>query len=89
MCGSKGHGELDHDLCLQGHLLGPERGHFWPQGYNLNNLGRGPLGEAKYQLSKAPVFWRQIRRFLKVFSICLCKTCGPQGGAIFDPRVIT
>ena len=22
------------------------RGHFWPQGYNLNNLARGPLDEA-------------------------------------------
>ena len=28
------------------------RGHFLPQGYNLNNLGRGPLGEAMYQISK-------------------------------------
>ena len=29
------------------------RGQFWPQGYNLNNFGNGPLGEAtvhtKYQ----------------------------------------
>ena len=29
----------------------PRRGHFWPQGYNLNKLGRGPLGDAKHQIS--------------------------------------
>ena len=25
---------------------------FWPQGYNLNKLGSGPLGDATYQLSR-------------------------------------
>ena len=29
----------------------PGRGHFWPKGYNLNKLERGPLGDAKYQIS--------------------------------------
>ena len=29
---------------------------FWPQGYNVNNLGKGPLDEIKYQMSKALVF---------------------------------
>ena len=24
------------------------RGHFWPHGNNLNNLGSGPLGEAMF-----------------------------------------
>ena len=24
--------------------------HFWPQGYNLNKLGRGSLGDASYQI---------------------------------------
>ena len=28
------------------------RDHFWPQGYNLNTLGRGLLGDATYQISK-------------------------------------
>ena len=60
--------------------------HFWPQGNNLNNPGRGPVGEAVYQMSKAQAFWFQIRRFLKVFSICLCKICQPKGGAIFWPQ---
>ena len=26
------------------------QGHFWPQVYNLNNLGRRQLGEAMYQI---------------------------------------
>ena len=26
--------------------------HVPPQGYNLNKLGRGPLGDATYQISK-------------------------------------
>ena len=42
-----------------------------------------------YQISKAQAFWFQIRRFLKVFSLYDCKTCGPQGRAIFGPRAIT
>ena len=25
--------------------------HFWPKDYNLNKLGRGLLGDAKYQIS--------------------------------------
>ena len=28
-------------------IVTPGRGHFWPQGYNLNKLGRGLLGDAK------------------------------------------
>ena len=28
----------------------PGAGHFWPQSYNLNKLGKGPLGGAKYQI---------------------------------------
>ena len=27
-------------------------GHFWPQGQNLNKLGRGPLDDAMYQISR-------------------------------------
>ena len=26
------------------------RGHFWPHQYNLNKIGRGPLGDASYQI---------------------------------------
>ena len=32
------------------------QGHFWSQGYNLNNLGKGPLDKTKYQMSKAKAF---------------------------------
>ena len=27
-------------------------GHFWPQDHNLNNLGKGPLDDVKYQISR-------------------------------------
>ena len=27
-------------------------GHFWPHGYNLNKLGRGPLDDTTYQISR-------------------------------------
>ena len=30
----------------------PRGAHFWLQGYNLNKRGRGPLGDATYQMSK-------------------------------------
>ena len=30
----------------------PGRVHFWPQGHNLNKPGRGPLGDATYQISR-------------------------------------
>ena len=29
----------------------PRWGHFLPQTHNLNKLGRGPLGDATYQMS--------------------------------------
>ena len=48
--------------------VGPwARPFLWPKDYNLNNLGRGLLGEAEYQISKTLAFWLQSRRFLKVF----------------------
>ena len=30
----------------------PGAGPFWPQGHNLNTLGRGPLGNAINQMSR-------------------------------------
>ena len=33
-----------------GKICDPGVGHFWPQGYNLNKLGRGLLGDAIYQM---------------------------------------
>ena len=32
--------------------LTPGRSHFWPQGCNLNTVGRGPQGDATYQISR-------------------------------------
>ena len=49
----------------------PAAGPFWPQGHNLNKLGRDPLVDASYQISRL-----QTRRFLKfpsrksIFSLC-------------------
>ena len=64
----------------------PGRGHFWPKGYNLNNLGRGLLDEATYQISKTWAFWFQSRRFLKVFLMLVyLKHVCPWAGPIFTP----
>ena len=30
----------------------PGLAHFWPQEHNLNKLGRGPLDDASYQISR-------------------------------------
>ena len=38
------------DLCKTCDPLG--RGYFWPHKYNLNKLGRGPLDDATYQISR-------------------------------------
>ena len=45
----------------------PGQGLFWPQGYNLNKLGRGPSGDATYQGSR-PYDLRQ-EEFSMVFPI--------------------
>ena len=34
----------------------PGQGHFWPRVFSLNNLGRGPLDKAIYQISKSWAF---------------------------------
>ena len=44
------------------------RGHFWFLGTNLNELGRGPLGDALHQIAKLKALWFQRRRFFKKFS---------------------
>ena len=61
-------------------------GHFYPQGHDLNKLGRGPPGDAKYQISRLYAIWFQTRRFFMFYYISLRKTCDPRGGAIFGPR---
>ena len=66
-------------LCKQ---CDPVAGNFQPQGHNLNKLGRGPLGDATYKISRLYALWVQTR-FYHVFP--LCKTCDSWGGAIFGP----
>ena len=67
----------------------PGWGHFWLQGHNLNKLGRGPLGDATYQIPWLEGLWFQTRRFFSCFpNISQCKICDPRGGAIFCPRGI-
>ena len=62
-------------------------GNFRPQGDNLNNLGRCPLGEATYQISRLYALCFQTRRFFMFFlCISLCRTCDPWGQASIGPR---
>ena len=62
----------------------PGRSHFWPQGYNLNNLGRSPLDEVTYQ---RPGPSGLVKKIFKGFPyVSLCKTCCPLSRAIFGPR---
>ena len=62
---------------------------FGSHGHNLNKLGRGPLLDAKYQLSRLSILWFQTR-FFHAFPIIIsqCYACEPQGGSIFGPRAI-
>ena len=57
------------------------RGHFWPKGYNLNKLGRGPLGDAGFRLED----------FSHLPFISLCKTIDPRAGPflVLDKKIFT
>ena len=69
-------------------------GHLCPQGYYLNKLGRSPLGDATYQISRHYALWFQTRFF--TFP-CLSPSKifdrggggGGGGGVIFGARGIT
>ena len=65
----------------------PGQGLFWPQGYNLNKLGRSPLGDATYPNIKAlgPVLSdKKISHFP---NISLCKTFDLEVGPFLAPGV--
>ena len=47
----------------------PGMGQFWSQGYSLNKLGRGPLGDATYQILRPWALCFQRRRYFHVFPI--------------------
>jgi hypothetical protein len=54
---------------------------FDPQGYNFNNLGRGPLDDIIYPISKLLALYLQTRRFFKSFNyIHIRKTYDPPPG---------
>ena len=48
-------------------LWPPGQGPIWPQGHHMNNLGRGPLGDATYEILKLCTFLFQRR---KIFQTC-------------------
>ena len=64
----------------------PGRGHFWPQGHTLNKFGRGPLGDATYQISRLGLMVSDQKIFPCFSLLSLCETCDPWGRAIFGPR---
>ena len=49
----RGHGLKSHSTDWEKPRIEPVKwqAHFWPQGHNLKKLGKGPLGEATYQIS--------------------------------------
>ena len=62
---------------------------FWPQGHYMNNLGRDPLGDARFQISKLCTFLFQRKKISKFsFFVPMFRPCDSQGGANFDPRGI-
>ena len=70
-------------LAYEKHVT-PGEGHFWPQGDNLNKLGRSPLGDATYKYHGFRTYgFRQ--EYLNVFPyISLCKTCDSGAGPFLD-----
>ena len=62
-------------------------GYFWPQGFNLNNLGRGLLSY-KPNLGALGLTLSRRKIFHDFHYISLCKTSDPQVEAISDIRAI-
>ena len=67
-------------------LAKPGAGPFWPQGHNLNKLGRGPLGDAINQISRPKALWSQTRRFFMFLTIkAYVKPVTPEAGPFLAP----
>ena len=64
-------------------------GYFWPQGYNLNKLGRSALGDAKPIINSQTLLVSDKKILSRFSYISLCKTFDPKGGDIFGPRGIS
>ena len=76
-------------LFLCSNLWPPGRGHFWPQEHHMNKLGRGPQGDAIYQISKLQAFQFSEKKNFEIFFLCsYAPTCDPRGRPNFDPRGI-
>ena len=50
--------------------------------HNLNKLGRGPLGDATYQISRPMPCGSRQEDFFMLLYISLCKTCALRVGSI-------
>ena len=76
-------------LLLCSNLWLPEsQNQSWPQEHHMNKLGRGPQGDAAYQISKLYAFQFQ-RRILKIGFFCsYVPNCDPWSWASFDLRGI-
>ena len=64
------------------------RGHFWPKGYNLNKLGRGPLGDATYHISMVLGQVVSDMFFFHIFPIKAYVKHKTPAANIFGPRAI-
>ena len=58
-------------------------------GHHIHKLGRGPQGDAAYQISKLYAIQFQRRRILKMnFFVPVFRIVSPRGWASFEPRGI-
>ena len=73
-------------LCKTSDLLGGAI--FWPQGYNVNNLGKGPLDLIKYQMSKPRPSSFILEYSWSFAQTSLCKTSDLWDRESFNPRAI-
>ena len=64
----------------------PHTDHFWHLAHNLNKLGRGPLGDDTYKISRLNALWFQTRFFDVFHYISVWKTSDPQGWGHFWPH---
>ena len=74
-------------FCSYVQTCDPGTGPILAQGHNSDQMGKGPPGDATYQIAKLYAFQFQKRRILKfVFFVPKFQPATPPGGASFDPR---
>ena len=76
-------------MFLCSNIWPPGWGQFWPHGHHMNKLGRGPLGDATYQISKLWAFFHfQRRKILKsVFFVPILQLVTPKAGPVLTHGV--